>query len=115
MSGPRGKATMIAAAAPMSVVLGGTAAIAVAIAISGWRGGLDGPMSADLLVGGVLANVAAGAVGRSVVDFLGLGRWPTFNLADAFLRTGVALVAVGPARTASVRARATEPTDRVSP
>lgn len=105
---------MIAAVGPTSVVLGGTAAIAVAIAISGWRGGIDALMAADLRWRGV-GQRAAGAVGRSVVDFLDAGRSPTFDLADAFLLTGVALVAVGPARTASVRARATEPTDRVSP
>jgi len=79
----------------------------------------DAPMPA--LVAGVLADVDvdvdvdAGAVSRNVVDFLDAGRWPTFDLADSFLPTGVALVAVGPARTASGRARATEPTDRVSP
>lgn len=96
MRGSRGKATMIVAAAPTSVAP-------------------DAPMPA--LVAGVLANVDvdAGAVSRNVVDFLDAGRWPTFDLGDAFLPTGVALVAVGPARTASGRARATEPTDRVSP
>ena len=30
----------------------------------------------------VLAAPLAGAIGRGVVDFVDIGRWPTFNLAD---------------------------------
>jgi signal peptidase II len=90
----RGIAFGVAAAAPTPVVLAVTAAIAVLIAVLAWRGGLGAPVPAGLIVGGALANVADRATGGSVVDFLDVGRWPTFNLADVFLVAGIAMLLV---------------------
>ncbi len=90
----------VAAAAPAPVVLGVTAAIAGAIAVMAWRGGLGAPFPAGLIVGGALANVADRATGGSVVDFLDVGRWPTFNVADVLLLTGIALLLGFPQRSA---------------
>lgn len=53
---------------------------------------------AGLIAGGALANVADRATGGTVVDFLDIGRWPTFNLADVFLLTGIALLLFAPDR-----------------
>jgi len=33
-----------------------------------------------------------------VVDFLDVGRWPTFNLADVFLVAGIAMLILGAGR-----------------
>lgn len=82
----------VAAAAPVPVVLGVTAVIAAVIALLAWRGGLGAPIPAGLIVGGALANVADRATGGSVVDFLDVGRWPTFNVADVFLLAGIGLL-----------------------
>lgn len=87
-----GVAFGIGAAAPAAVVLALTAAVAALIGVMAWRGGLGGPLPAGLIVGGALANVADRATGGSVVDFLDVGRWPTFNLADVFLVTGIAML-----------------------
>jgi len=90
----RGIAFGVAAAAPALLVLAVIAAIAVLIAGLAWRGGLGAPVPAGLVVGGALANVADRASGGSVVDFLDVGRWPTFNLADVFLVAGIAMLLV---------------------
>lgn len=87
-----GVAFGVAAAAPAPVVMTLTGAIAAAIAVLAWRGALGAPFPAGLIVGGALANVADRALGGSVVDFIDVGRWPTFNLADVFLVTGICLL-----------------------
>lgn len=51
--------------------------------------------AAGLVVGGALGNLADRLVGRhagSVVDFIRLGFWPTFNLADSAIVVGCALL-----------------------
>lgn len=80
-------------------------AVAVAVVVAGlviavlaWRGELGHPIPAGLVVGGAVANIADRAAGGGVVDFVDIGRWPTFNLADAFLVTGLAVIAWGAAR-----------------
>ena len=101
----RGIAFGVAAAAPAAVVLGATAAISAAIAVLAWRGGLGAQVPAGLVVGGALANVADRATGGSVVDFLDVGRWPTFNLADVFLLTGIGLLVLTTGRDGTPDAR----------
>lgn len=87
-----GVAFGVGAAAPTPVVLGVTAVVAAVIGTMAWRGGLGAPLPAGLVVGGALANVADRATAGSVVDFLDVGRWPTFNLADVFLVAGIAML-----------------------
>lgn len=82
----------VAAAAPAPFVLGFTAVATGLIAVLAWRGDLGAPVSAGLIVGGALANVADRATGGSVVDFIDVGRWPTFNLADVILVSGIGLL-----------------------
>ncbi len=70
-----------------------TAAIAILVAVFGWSGRLYSPIGAGLIVGGAVANVADRLTAGSVVDFIDIGRWPVFNLADVVLLTGIALIA----------------------
>lgn len=77
---------------PASTIIIVAAAIAVVIAVVGWRGRLDPPIAAGLIVGGALANVGDRLTADSVVDFIDIGRWPVFNLADVILLTGIALM-----------------------
>jgi signal peptidase II len=44
-----------------------------------------------LIVAGGIANVVDRLEAGSVVDMLHTGWWPTFNLADVYITTGVAL------------------------
>ena len=46
-------------------------------------------------VGGTAGNVADLLLRGYVVDFVGIGRWPVFNLADVALCVGVGLTVLG--------------------
>lgn len=89
----------VARGAPGPVVLGATAVVAVTVAALAWRGVLGSPLPAGLITGGALANVIDRATGGSVVDFLDVGRWPTFNMADVFLVGGIALLVLRPGQS----------------
>ena len=99
-----GVAFGVGSGAPDAIVLGGTATMAVGIVVLAWRGSLGAAVPAGLVVGGALANVADRATGGTVVDFLDVGRWPTFNLADVLLIMGVALLVLRPQRDPPVAA-----------
>lgn len=61
-------------------------------------------------MGGGLANLLDRAGDGTVTDFLGLGPWPTFNLADSAICTGAAwflLTSLGSAGLAGRGADAT--------
>lgn len=47
-----------------------------------------------VLVGGALANLVDRAGDGAVTDFIDLGSWPAFNLADVAITAGVALLAL---------------------
>jgi len=53
-----------------------------------------------LLLGGAMGNFIDRLDGRGVVDYLHTGWFPTFNLADVFVTTGVVLYALGTLRSA---------------
>ena len=89
----RGVAFGVGGFLPATALVAITGAIAVVIAVIGWRGRLDPPVGAGLIVGGAVANVADRLTAGSVVDFLDIGRWPVFNLADVTLLTGLVLMA----------------------
>jgi signal peptidase II len=50
------------------------------------------PVGLGLVVGGSVSNLADRVRLGHVTDFLDLGFWPAFNLADAFIVVGVALL-----------------------
>lgn len=88
-------------------VLAVTAVAVVWVAILAWRRRLDHPVVAGLIVGGGLANVLDRAVDGNVVDLIRIAWWPWFNLADAFIVTGLGLLALG--RTVANNAPAAPP------
>jgi len=53
---------------------------------------------AALVLGGAAGNLIDRLDGRGVADYLHSGWFPTFNLADAFVTTGVALYVLGTLR-----------------
>lgn len=79
---------------PSPVLLAVTATVMVVFAVAAVRGGIGPPLAAGLVLGGGVANLVDRAVGGSVVDFLDVGWWPTFNLADVFLSAGCVLLIV---------------------
>lgn len=84
--------------APDLVVLG---VVAIGILGLSWAilgGALPGGIPGGLLLGGALANLVDRLEGGGVTDFIDLGAWPSFNLADAYLTVGVVLVLLGAIR-----------------
>jgi signal peptidase II len=55
--------------------------------------GIDGTVGLGLALGGATGNLADRVLRGAVVDFISVGPWPTFNLADAAMVTGTALLA----------------------
>ena len=53
------------------------------------------PVALGLLVGGSVSNLADRVRDGHVTDFIHISHWPTFNLADSFIVTGVALLVIG--------------------
>ncbi|WP_196189466.1 signal peptidase II [Conexibacter sp. W3-3-2] len=91
--------------APDGVVLG---VVAVGIAGLGWAvvsGVLPGGIAGGLLLGGAIANLVDRLEGGGVTDFIDVGAWPSFNLADVYLTVGVALVLLSAVRPAESRDR----------
>lgn len=89
---------------PTWLLLAVTASIAALVAHAGWRGEFHSSLGAALVLGGALGNIIDRLQGGSVVDMLDIGWWPTFNLADVFITTGVALLLLQEIR-ADVEAR----------
>lgn len=81
------------------VVIGLTAAVTVVLAVAALRGAFASPAAAGLVLGGAVANLGDRILGGSVVDFIDVGWWPSFNLADAALTISCLLLVVVSWRT----------------
>lgn len=85
---------------PPVLLMSVAAAVVVVLLIIGsrirWRGAV---LAIGLILGGALGNLADRATRGAVVDFISLPHWPTFNLADAAITLGVALLALGALRS----------------
>ena len=66
-----------------------TAAVTVVLVYALLRGALPSTVGAGLILGGAVGNLGDRLLGGSVVDFIDLTWWPSFNLADVFLTVGV--------------------------
>lgn len=82
----------LGADAPFAVVAAVTGAVVLVLVGAAWSGALHPPTAAGLLVGGGIGNLVDRLLDGQVIDMIGLGWFPTFNLADAALTAGVALV-----------------------
>jgi signal peptidase II len=51
-------------------------------------------LAAGLLAGGALGNLADRIRAGAVTDYIDIGSWPNFNLADIAITVGVALLAI---------------------
>ena len=63
----------------------------VTVIMNMWRTHRAPTVPVALIVAGGVANVVDRLEAGSVVDMLHTGWWPTFNLADIYITTGVAL------------------------
>lgn len=60
-------------------------------------------LAIGLILGGALGNLFDRAVRGSVVDFIDLPHWPTFNIADIAITVGVVLLILGSLRSSEHR------------
>lgn len=77
---------------PGAVVIAVTAAVTVVIGVVALRGLFPSRVAAGLVLGGAVGNLVDRVLGGTVVDFLDLGWWPSFNLADVALSVGCGLM-----------------------
>ena len=77
---------------PGALVIAVTATATVVLAVVAFRGFFPSRVGAGLLLGGAVGNLVDRVHGGTVVDFLDLGWWPSFNLADVALSVGCALM-----------------------
>lgn len=72
-------------------------AVAAALGLVGWVGPLPvlSLLGLGLAVGGGVGNAVDLLVRDRIVDFIAIGRWPTFNVADVALCVGTALALFG--------------------
>jgi signal peptidase II len=60
-------------------------------------------LAIGLVLGGALGNLVDRILRGSVVDFIAVPYWPTFNLADAAITVGVVVLLVGSLRSGGGR------------
>lgn len=83
---------------PVQLIMAVNATALVAITVYAWRkapnAGRVQRVAGGAVIGGAAANVVDRARDGLVSDYLHSGWWPTFNLADAFVVTGVLVLAL---------------------
>lgn len=84
---------------PGPVLIAVTAAVSAVLAVVAVRGQLGPWWAAGPVLGGAFANLGDRVVGGTVVDFLDLGWWPSFNFADVFISVGCVLLVLSSLRT----------------
>lgn len=75
---------------PLAVLIGASLLIA-ALLVLAWHGGQATAVPTSMVVAGATANSIDRLESGSVIDMLHLGWWPTFNVADIYIVTGIAL------------------------
>jgi len=83
---------------PGPVLIAVTAVVTAVLGVAAVRGALGPWWAAGLVLGGAFANLADRVLGGTVVDFLDLGWWPSFNLADVWLTVGCVLLVIASLR-----------------
>ena len=83
---------------PGPALLAVTGAVTIAIGVLAARSALTPWWAAGMVLGGAVANLLDRALGGTVVDFLDLGWWPSFNLADVWLTVGCTLMVLASLR-----------------
>lgn len=77
---------------PGPALIAVTAIVTAVLAVAAIRGLFPSRAAAGLVLGGAVANLVDRVIGGTVVDFLDLGWWPSFNVADAALSVGCGLL-----------------------
>jgi signal peptidase II len=87
-----GVAFGLGATGPAWVVVAVTAVVIMVLAVAAWRGTFTSTFAAGLILGGAVANFIDRIGDGAVTDMIDVGWWPTFNVADIAITTGVVLL-----------------------
>ena len=94
-----GAAFGLGAALPAAAVVAVTGLLVAGLAVYAWHAapavGRAGRAGLAVLLGGAVGNLVDRGLDGVVTDYLHLGWWPTFNLADVAIVTGVVLMLLG--------------------
>jgi signal peptidase II len=93
--------------APLLLALGALALVALAVLLMRSRAATGERVALALLLAGAAGNYLDRVLRGYVVDFIHVPHWPVFNVADALVVAGVALL--GPSRLRASRSRAVRP------
>lgn len=97
-----GVAFSVGAGSPSWLVVTVTATITIALGVFAWRTAAGNSRwllaALALIIGGATANLLDRVGDGVVTDFLHTGWWPTFNVADIAVVTGVALLVLASLR-----------------
>ena len=77
-----------------AVVLVAAGLLIAVLLVGAWLAGQAPVVPTSMVAAGAVANSIDRIESGSVVDLLHLGWWPTFNVADIYITTGAALLAV---------------------
>ena len=88
---------------PSGVVVAATFLVTAGLVILAVRGELPSPTGAGLIIGGAIGNLGDRLLGGTVVDFIDLSWWPSFNVADVLLTLGVATSLFSSLRSSGTR------------
>ena len=83
---------------PGAMLIGLTATVTAVLAVAAVRGAFPSRLGAGIVVGGAIANLVDRAIGGTVIDFLDLGWWPSFNFADVAVTVGAGLLVLATLR-----------------
>ncbi|RMB79025.1 signal peptidase II [Rhodococcus sp. SBT000017] len=92
----RGMAFSLGDSLPLWVIVSVTATITAGVAAYGWHSARHGEQwttaALALILAGALSNVLDRLVDGAVTDYFHTGWWPTFNLADVYITSGVVVL-----------------------
>lgn len=88
---------LVALGLPWAWALWAAVGVIALWAVSGPRPGPAAVAAVGLVLGGGAGNLLDRSTRGGVVDFIAVGRWPTFNLADAAIVTGTGLAVLAAA------------------
>ena len=84
---------------PTPLLLTLTGLVCLGLVVAGLRGNIGPPVAVGLIAGGAIGNLLDRLHNGSVVDWLDLSWWPTFNLADIAISLGAIGIVLGSFRT----------------
>lgn len=87
-----GMAFGIGSLMPAWSIIAVTLAVGLLLTAAIWRGSLPPNAPTGMVLGGAVGNVIDRVIDGRVIDMLDLGWWPTFNVADVFIVSGVVLL-----------------------